>query len=53
MRVFADDGGYNYDNKFTDVLRRWQKPGDITDEPRASFDGVSGAREISTRFIED
>jgi TonB-linked SusC/RagA family outer membrane protein len=53
MRIFADDGGYNYDNKFTDVLRRWQKPGDITDEPRASFDGLSGARQISTRFLEN
>lgn len=53
MRIFADDGGYNYDNKFVDVLRRWQKPGDVTDEPRASFDGVSGARQISTRFLED
>jgi TonB-linked SusC/RagA family outer membrane protein len=53
MRVFSDEGGYNYDNKFKDVLRRWQQPGDITDEPRASFDGVSGARLISDRFIED
>src|SRR6185312_15915645 len=26
--------------------------GDVTDEPRASFDGNSGAREISTRFLE-
>ncbi|HUQ19556.1 MAG TPA: SusC/RagA family TonB-linked outer membrane protein [Gemmatimonadaceae bacterium] len=52
MRIFADDGGFNYDNKFTDVLKRWQKPGDVTDQPRASFDGTSGARTISTRFIE-
>jgi len=53
MRIFADDGGYNYDNKFTYALKRWQKPGDITDEPRASFDGESGGRVISSRFIED
>ena len=53
MRVFADEGGYNYDNKFSDVLKRWQNPGDITNQPRASFDGVSGARLISDRFIED
>jgi TonB-linked SusC/RagA family outer membrane protein len=53
MRLFADDGGYNYDNKLSDVLRRWQKPGDITDEPRASFDGLSGARQISTRWLEN
>lgn len=53
MRIFADDGGYFYDNKFTYALDRWQKPGDVTDEPRASFDGTSGARQISDRFIED
>jgi TonB-linked SusC/RagA family outer membrane protein len=53
MRVFADEGGYNYDNKFKNVLKRWQQPGDITDEPRASFYGESQARLISDRFIED
>jgi len=53
MRLFADDGGYNYDNKLSDVLSRWRQPGDITNQPRASFDGVSGAREISTRWLEN
>jgi TonB-linked SusC/RagA family outer membrane protein len=53
MRVFSDEGGYNYDNKFINVLDRWQQPGDITRSPRASFDGTSGARLISDRFIED
>ena len=53
IRVFADDGGRYLDNKFTDVLRRWQKPGDITDEPRASRGGRSGALEISSRYLED
>ncbi len=53
IRVFADDGGYNYDNKFRDVLTRWQQPGDITNQPRASFDGISGARDISDRYLED
>lgn len=52
IRIFADDGGYYYDNKLARVLRRWQKPGDVTDEPRASFDGTSGARTVSTRFLE-
>jgi TonB-linked SusC/RagA family outer membrane protein len=52
MRLFADDGGYSYDNKLDYVLSRWQKPGDITSEPRASFDGLSGARDISTRMLE-
>ncbi|HXE60576.1 MAG TPA: TonB-dependent receptor [Gemmatimonadaceae bacterium] len=53
MRIFADDGGYNYDNKFTYAANAWTHPGQITNEPRASFDGTSGAREISDRFIED
>jgi hypothetical protein len=34
-------------------LNRWQQPGDITNEPRASFDGVSGADRISSRMMED
>ncbi len=53
MRLYADDGAYSYDNKFADVLDRWQEPGDITHVPRMSYDGESGAREISSRFIED
>jgi TonB-linked SusC/RagA family outer membrane protein len=53
MRIFADDGGYHRDNKFTYAMDRWRQPGDITDEPRASWDGTSGAEAISDRFIED
>jgi len=53
MRIFADDGACTYDNKFADVMRRWQKPGDITDVPRMSYDCASGADAISSRFIED
>ena len=53
INVFANDGGYYYDNKFRKALRRWQQPGDITDEPRASFDGLSGADRISSRYFED
>ena len=53
MRLFGDDGGYYFDNKFALVMDRWQKPGDITDQPRASYFGDSGAREVSSRFIED
>ncbi|MEP6573010.1 MAG: TonB-dependent receptor [Gemmatimonadota bacterium] len=53
MRLFSGAGGYYEDNQFTDAMRRWQKPGDITDVPRASFDGTSGARTVSSRFIED
>ena len=53
ISVFANDGGYYYDNKFKKALRRWQQPGDVTDEPRASFDGTSGADLISSRYFED
>lgn len=53
MRIFADDGGYYFDNKYTFVLNRWQKAGDKTQVPRASYDGLSGARTVSSRFIED
>jgi TonB-linked SusC/RagA family outer membrane protein len=53
MRIFSDAGGWYLDNQFRDVLDRWQQPGDVTDTPRASYDGLSGAREISSRFLED
>jgi len=53
IRLFSDDGGYNLDNKITHVLKRWQKPGDVTDVPRASFDGASEANDVSSRFVED
>lgn len=54
ISVFADDAGYYYDNKFRRVLDRWQQPGDITDQPRASFDGTSNAVGlISSRYFED
>ena len=51
--IFADDAGYNLDNKYKRVLKRWQKPGDITDQPRASFDGTSNGIGASSRYIED
>lgn len=53
MRLFTDDGACTYDNKFRDVLDRWQEPGDITDVPRMSYDCASGADVISSRYIED
>lgn len=53
ISVFANDGGYNYDNKFKQVLDRWQQPGDIARHPRTSFDATSGAEIVSSRFFED
>ncbi len=44
-------------NQSTDVLRRWRKPGDITDIPKALYgsNSVSGATatDANSRFIED
>ena len=53
MRIFTDDGGCTYDNKSTVIMDRWQKAGDVTNVPRMSYDCVSGADDISSRFIED
>lgn len=50
-RIFMDDGGNSRDNKLATVLDRWQKPGDITNQPRMGSTG--GARFLSTRFVED
>jgi TonB-linked SusC/RagA family outer membrane protein len=40
------------DNQTTEVLRRWQQPGDITDIPRATLESSDNKR-VSSRFIED
>lgn len=53
MRLYADDGGWSWDNKFGSVRRRWRQPGDQTDVPRASYDGLSGAEVESSRWVED
>jgi TonB-linked outer membrane protein, SusC/RagA family len=41
-----------FDNQTTEVLRRWQKPGDITDVPRISISYPTGQR-ASSRWIYD
>lgn len=51
VRIFADDGGNSSDNKLAIVMNRWQKPGDITDQPRMGSTG--GARFLSDRMVED
>jgi len=54
MRTYSASGGYYFDNHFKDQLKRWQKPGDQTDVPRASYDGVSGAYgDPTSRFLEN
>ncbi|MGB5818180.1 MAG: TonB-dependent receptor [Saonia sp.] len=46
-------GQENVVNHGTEVLRRWQNPGDITDVPRFRFEGNNPNNRISTRYIED
>ena len=43
------------DNQLEAVTRRWTKPGDITDIPRATSDPVKASenKRVSSRFIED
>ena len=53
IRLFADDGGCFTDNKFANILNRWQKPGDKTNVPRMSLDCASDANDASSRFVED
>jgi hypothetical protein len=40
------------DNQTRDQLNRWQKPGDITNVPRAEFFGDNGTGQ-SSRFVRD
>lgn len=43
---------YSYNNQSTAVLRRWEKPGDVTDIPRALF--KYGYNSLgSSRYVED
>jgi TonB-linked SusC/RagA family outer membrane protein len=53
IRAFADDAGYYYDQKLKHALKRWRQPGDITDVPRADYNGESGGLVISDRYVED
>ncbi|REA62015.1 TonB-dependent receptor [Dyadobacter luteus] len=46
------EGMYDSKNQSTEVLRRWQNPGDITDIPRATDGNVNNSL-ISSRFVED
>jgi len=49
---FMSASGDFYDNQTRDQLRRWQKPGDITDVPQLRFLGGNGIG-ASSRYIED
>lgn len=49
---FQSVNGDFFDNQTKDQLRRWQKPGDITDVPQARlYEGNGGGR--SSRWVQD
>jgi TonB-linked SusC/RagA family outer membrane protein len=47
------EGMFDSKNQTTDVLRRWERPGMVTDIPRASGSGSTYNVHNSTRFVED
>ena len=48
---FQSANGDFFDNQTRDQLRRWQKPGDITDVPQARLFGANGTAE-SSRYLQ-
>lgn len=54
-RFFGEGGGTRDANRvlFANQLRRWQKPGDITDVPRLTAFGNNYTLEQNSRFLED
>ena len=48
------NGGVDRNNQITDILRRWQQPGDLTDVPKVTtFAGVGLNNQVSDRQIWD
>ncbi|WP_431217961.1 SusC/RagA family TonB-linked outer membrane protein [Puia sp. P3] len=60
---YEADGMYDLTNQFTSVLRRWRKPGDVTDMPlarlgenssnQASNPFENGNNNVSSRYVEN
>ena len=48
---FTDDGANTIRNKSTKQLRRWTKPGDITDIPKYVYGNASTSNTVSTRYL--
>ncbi len=46
------EGMYDSKNQSTDVLRRWTKPGQVTDIPKATLQDVTNSL-TSSRFVEN
>ena len=49
--LMSDRFGAAGNNYHTDILNRWQQPGDITDVPLLSDNAVVNATRVSTRFV--
>ncbi|CCH51658.1 TonB-dependent receptor plug [Fibrisoma limi BUZ 3] len=49
---YMSANGNFFDNQTRDQLRRWQRPGDITDVPQARLVGGNGTVE-SSRYLQD
>jgi hypothetical protein len=54
-RFFGEGGGTRDANRvlFANQLKRWQKPGDVTDVPRLTAFGNNYTLEQNSRFLED
>ncbi len=49
---FMSNNGLYEDNQTKDQLRRWQKPGDVTDVPQARL-YIRNGSQASSRYVED
>ena len=49
--LMSDRFGAAGNNYHTDILNRWQQPGDITDVPLLSDNAITNATSTSSRFI--
>ncbi len=50
---FMSCGACWFDNQTRDQLRRWQKPGDVTDVPEARLGYGNGEQVRSSRYLSD
>ncbi|GAB2768465.1 TonB-dependent receptor [Hymenobacter latericoloratus] len=48
--IYQSVNGDYFDNQTVDQLRRWQKPGDITDVPQARLYAANGT-QVSSRWV--
>lgn len=49
---YLADGVNPTDQRYAMNLRRWQKPGDVTDVPKYVYGSANGSSSFSTRFLQ-